>query len=335
MPRWQHFSDFHLKTIILALKMGVIELGVNAIIRPPRAVYPLDQLPGSMFVPNYGEVVRVPVEFRNSRGLRIVGSYWAPFGEIAEPSCVVYLHGNASCQLEGMFLVPIFVPAGVSVLCFDCAGSGNSEGEYISLGVFERDDVACAINFVRERFRVGRVALWGRSMGAGTSFFALADDPTIACCVADSPYASLRQLIRELAGRFHVPGCLSSMAVNILRRRIRTKAGFDIRDVEPLSIAPNCFTPIFIIHGEADSFIRCDHSRELFAAYGGEDKEIHIEPGIDHNSERPLELISAAALFVARVLDAPVCISDIYDLIQSAHYHFAGVEDMLTGEQDH
>ena len=307
-------------------------MGVNAIIRPPRAVYPINNIPGALFVPNYGQVVRHPVEFQNSRGLRIVGSYWAANEAVVEPSCVVYLHGNASCQMEGMFLVPIFIPAGVSVLCFDFSGSGNSEGEFISLGLFERDDVACAINFVRRQFHVGRVALWGRSMGAGTSFFALSDDPTIACCVADSPYASLPRLIRELSGRFHVPGCLSSIATGVLRRRIQSKAGFNIRDVEPIAVAPNCFTPIFIIHGQADSFINYSHAEALFAAYGGEDKEIHIEPGIDHNTERPLDLIISAVMFVARVLDAPVCIEDIHELIQSASYHFSGVEDMLRAE---
>lgn len=309
--------------------MKIVELGVNAIIRPPRSVYPMDQLPQAIFVPNYGMVMRQPVEFRNSRGLKIVGSYWGPNEPIAEPTCVVYMHGNASCQMEGIFLIPIFVPAGVSVLCFDFAGSGDSEGDYISLGLFERDDVACAISHIREKFKVGKVAIWGRSMGAGTAFFALADDPTIACCVADSPYASLPQLARELTSRFKVPGCLTSWALSFLRGKIQTRAGFDINDVKPVSVAPSCFTPLFLMHGADDTFINHEHAQQIFAAYGGEDKEIHIEEGMTHNSERPLDLLILAVMFVARVLDAPVLIDDIQASISSAHHHFAGIEDMM------
>jgi alpha/beta superfamily hydrolase len=103
--------------------------------------------------------------------------------------------GNASCQTEGIF----FVPAGVSVLCFDFAGCGNSEGDYIPFGISQKDDLARAIDFVRERFHAGRIAIWGRSIGAAVAFSTLADDPTITCSVADSPFASLKKLVQELA----------------------------------------------------------------------------------------------------------------------------------------
>lgn len=139
--------------------------------------------------------IRESVQFRNSRGLDIVGSSYAPPFKHADACCVCYLHGTASCQLEGLFLVPIFIPASVSVLCFDFSGCSN----YISLGMFERDDVKCAIEYLRTRQNVGRVAIWGRSMGAITALFTVSDDPTIACAACDSPFASLSELIRDIA----------------------------------------------------------------------------------------------------------------------------------------
>ncbi len=35
----------------------------------------------------------------------------------------------------------LLLPAGITVFALDFSGSGKSEGEYISLGWFERDDV--------------------------------------------------------------------------------------------------------------------------------------------------------------------------------------------------
>ena len=63
-----------------------------------------------------------------------------------------------------------------SVLChdatlfaFDFSGCGISEGEYISLGYHERDDVDTVFKYLRERDTVSSIGIWGRSMGAVTA----------------------------------------------------------------------------------------------------------------------------------------------------------------------
>ena len=71
---------------------------------------------------------------------------------------------------------------------FDFAGCGNSEGEFISLGWFERDDVAMIIDHLRTSRRVSTVALWGRSMGAATALLHADRDHSIAGLVLDSPF---------------------------------------------------------------------------------------------------------------------------------------------------
>lgn len=55
--------------------------------------------------------------------------------------CVIYLHGNSSSRLEALEAVPYLLPSNVTLFCFDFAGCGLSEGEYISLGWYEREDL--------------------------------------------------------------------------------------------------------------------------------------------------------------------------------------------------
>ncbi|KAK8880797.1 hypothetical protein M9Y10_003487 [Tritrichomonas musculus] len=306
-----------------------VQMGFEAICRPPRANYDDDEVPNFIFIANYGEVARVPVTFPNSRGCNIVGSYYPPNGEIAEKSCIIYLHGNASCQLEGTFLVPIYCPAGVSVLCFDFSGCGKSEGEYISLGYYEKDDVLCAISFLRARFGVGKIALWGRSMGAATTFFVTDEEPTIACAIADSPFCSLSQLIIDLGLKYKVPGCLTSTGIKIVSSTVKSRAKFDIANVEPIKHATRSFAPIFIIHGQNDSFIPYHHSELLLQAYAGEEKQLTVVPGADHNTARPADVIVNAVMFIARILDAPVVIDDVSNVMDSSYRHYENAEDML------
>ena len=44
-------------------------------------------------------------------------------------------------------------------------GCGISEGEYISLGYYERNDLDCVIQYLRDHKDVSTIGLWGRSMG--------------------------------------------------------------------------------------------------------------------------------------------------------------------------
>lgn len=58
---------------------------------------------------------------------------------------------------------------GFDVCSFDFAGSGNSEGEYVSLGCNEKDDVLILVRYIQKKYSVNRFCFWGRSMGAVTA----------------------------------------------------------------------------------------------------------------------------------------------------------------------
>eukprot|EP00534_Pseudo-nitzschia_fraudulenta_P007886 CAMPEP_0201146088 /NCGR_PEP_ID=MMETSP0851-20130426/7797_1 /ASSEMBLY_ACC=CAM_ASM_000631 /TAXON_ID=183588 /ORGANISM="Pseudo-nitzschia fraudulenta, Strain WWA7" /LENGTH=536 /DNA_ID=CAMNT_0047421521 /DNA_START=475 /DNA_END=2085 /DNA_ORIENTATION=+ len=94
----------------------------------------------------------------------------------AKHTMVVYLHGNASARVE---VVPnlsfLLAQVGVfGVVGIDFTGSGKSDGDYVSLGYFERVDLECLIQYLK-RVYGGRdgtdleIILWGRSMGASTA----------------------------------------------------------------------------------------------------------------------------------------------------------------------
>ena len=51
--------------------------------------------------------------------------------------CMIYMHGNASCRLEALPQLSLCLSLGVTLCALDFAGSGLSDGEYVSLGCFE------------------------------------------------------------------------------------------------------------------------------------------------------------------------------------------------------
>ncbi len=71
------------------------------------------------------------------------------------------------------------------------------------MGYYEKDDLACVIDYLRKCGFIGPIGLWGRSMGAVTSLLHADRDPTLACLVLDSPFTNLRKLAMELVESGH------------------------------------------------------------------------------------------------------------------------------------
>ncbi len=64
--------------------------------------------------------------------------------------CVIYGHGNCGSRLDAIDSVQCLLSSRemiISVFVMDFCGSGLSEGEYVSLGYFEKDDLKTAVSY--------------------------------------------------------------------------------------------------------------------------------------------------------------------------------------------
>ena len=155
---------------------------VNDIIRPPRCGYEISQLGPRTF--NFCGKIFERLDFclENPRKLKFECSMWQPVDKDRQNSvipCVIYMHGNSSSRLEALPALSLVLSLGASLLSFDFSGSGKSEGEYVSLGAFEKDDLQCVIEHLRTAGNTSTIALWGRSMGAATALLHGERDPSI------------------------------------------------------------------------------------------------------------------------------------------------------------
>jgi len=249
------------------------------------------------------------MELLNLRGQRLKCSHFQPTGEsrIAHTlPCVIYLHGNSSSRLEALSCLPVLLKYNITLFCFDFAGSGQSDGEYVSLGFYERDDLAVVIEHLRQSGTVGCIGLWGRSMGAATALLHGDRDPSIAGMVLDSPFTSLRGLAEELVDVFvgvSLPKWVVGLAMNMIRSTIKGKARFDINDLSPISHVAKTYIPALFVAAEHDTFICPDHAKKLYTEYAG-DKNIVIVDG-DHNTARPRFFLDSVAIFFHNTLQCP------------------------------
>ena len=252
---------------------------------------------------------RTDFTLRTKRGMNLECSHWEP----VERACdripvVIYMHGNSSARVEVIPQLSYLLSLGLAVFSFDFAGSGKSDGDYVSLGYYEREDLMSVIAHLRATNVVSTIALWGRSMGAATALMHGDRDPSIACMILDSPFADLTQLAEEMVEKgkeqgINVPNFIVSFAIRCIQASVKRQANFNIRDISPIAHADKCFIPALFVAGEHDDFIHKRHSQAIHDRYAG-DKNIIVVEG-DHNSPRPKFMFDSVSIFLQTCLQIP------------------------------
>jgi hypothetical protein len=58
------------------------------------------------------------------------------------------MHGNSSARVEALSQLSLVLSLGATMVSFDFCGSGLSDGEYVSLGAFEKEDLKVPVLYI-------------------------------------------------------------------------------------------------------------------------------------------------------------------------------------------
>lgn len=170
---------------------------------------------------------------------------------------------------------------GRSVLLVDQRTSCGSEGTVISFGINEHLDCLAWIDFAVNHFGPDiKIILTGISMGASTVLMA-AGKPlpkNVAGVLADCGYSSARKIIKKCAADRNLP---AHLLYPFIKLGAKIFGHFDLEEYTPLEAMKTCRIPVIFFHGEADKFVPCDMSRELYAACSSPKKLVTI-PNAGH-----------------------------------------------------
>lgn len=312
---------------------ALVKRAVDAIIRPPRKIYSQFDIPQKLQGDDDTVFIRHSLAYINERNIPIVGSYY--HGVNMDPTgggpCVVYLHGNASSQLEGQFLVPNLCKYGIYVVCFDFAGCGCSGGDYVSLGFFEKQDTEFFLDQIHNQFHLGPFILWGRSMGAATAL--LVDYPLLLARISDSAFTSVPDMCGAIATSMHLPSFFVPAVVWFLKQKVIQAANFDIEAVSPITVTNQLEIPAVFGHAEKDQFIPFEQCRRLYNHYPCAMKYLMVLEG-GHNSRREKDWIQLGVSFILDNFKIEVKNLEISTCrrLQQSVFHFASFSSMIAEE---
>ena len=276
------------------------------IIRPPRDEYTEDMLGNQKFKFHGKRYIRKDYEIISSQGYIMKCSLIEPdrgYRPFYEMPIVLYLHGNSSSRIEGLNIAHELLKRNINLFVVDFPGCGLSEGNYISLGYHESDDVGIIIDFLEKIPGVGKIGMWGRSMGAATTMIYAHRDERVKAICMDSPFADFKRLAKELTKKqINIPDFLIDAVLSFVRTTVINKNGLDIYKLKPLDLACKTHQPAIFLHAIYDELINVQHSIDLFNEYGGEKSLKCCDRG-GHNSKRSSNIIKEIGEFFSKYLD--------------------------------
>lgn len=223
-----------------------------------------------------------PVSLISIDGKKLKGRFYP--GQEGVQDVFLAVHG---CRNHGTreysFLSSYYRKAGVPFLLIDLRACGDSEGDYMTYGWKESEDLLLWISWLIGKCGEScRIFLHGISMGAGTVLMTGDKElpEQVAGVVADCGYTSAcDEFAYQIKKCFHMP--MAAPILYLTNLISKKKAGFDIRKAAPIEAVKTCKVPHLFIHGDKDDYVPYYMMDELYEACNARKWKVTV-PGAVH-----------------------------------------------------
>ncbi|PHI19934.1 hypothetical protein CEQ90_10305 [Lewinellaceae bacterium SD302] len=204
--------------------------------------------------------------------------------KVVKPRAVIILfHGVGSSKEVNEELSNLLAERlQIVSFAFDNRGQGQSEGEFVTFGYHEKEDVCRIIDLAERRYPGLPIGLWGYSLGGAVALQALAIDERPSFAVIESTFARLDDTILAYLKRI-TGGFGYKWMTNYALKQSAKLAEFDPDAVQPAEAAKSITIPVFLAHGDSDIHIVKSNGETIFGNLASEDKELMIVEGADHS----------------------------------------------------
>ena len=195
---------------------------------------------------------------------------------------ILMMHGFRSNAIHDFSCAfSFYFNKGFNLFVPDQRAHGNSEGKYITYGVFERYDALSWVKYINRLIPDGKIYMTGVSMGASTVLMAagLELPENVLGIIADCGFTSPGEIIKKVMKQdLKLP-----LFPFYYTTRAMTKvvAGFDFEEYSAVTAVKNCKIPILFLHGKSDGFVPFSMGEEIYSAAGCRKEAVWVE-NADH-----------------------------------------------------
>lgn len=223
-----------------------------------------------------------------------------------EPKGIVFVgHGYLMNRCEHVAAAAQLWRRGYACLLVDFRVHGDSGGRRCGLGFHEREDVAAAVRWARERAPDVPVVLYGGSMGAAACAWAAAEDPRLAdALILDSPYSTLPDAMSGIVRVFLGKTAQALFAPGILLSGLWL--GFRPWKLDLTDALRRIEQPVLLLHGKRDRLIPPERARRNAAAIPNLHGPVWFDSGhVEARMDDPQAYVATLVAFLDETLVRP------------------------------
>lgn len=220
------------------------------------------------------------MEITTKDGIELAGRYIT--AEKPTNKLAILIHGY---MMDGAIMAAFgkyYQEDGFNVFIADNRGHGKSGGTYVGMGWLDRNDYLQWLDYILEKKGNNlEIVIHGISMGGATVTCLSGEElpRQVKCLIEDCGFNSVYEEFKY-QGK-NTLGILTVPFLNIASIESKLFARYGFREANPLKQVAKSKTPIFFIHGEADTFNPPYMAHELFDEASCE-KELWIVPNAEH-----------------------------------------------------
>ena len=194
---------------------------------------------------------------------------------------MIWVHGYTShAERESAFPGLFYHSLGFNVLIPYLRAHGPSEGQYISFGALEHDDMLRWVEQVNLHSPNGQILIHGLSMGGGIVLdLATKEMENVKCLVVDAPSENVESTLRGMTGHRY-----KQKAVRIyphVRAKFIKEFGCDPADFDRTRTIAFGRYPMLLSAGEREA---CEKLFRMLKYQNPAETEVLILPGCDHGN---------------------------------------------------
>ncbi len=195
---------------------------------------------------------------------------------------IIMQHGYKSTRSELLNEAEMMHRHGYNVMVTSIRAHDESEGELITLGVYEVQDMEAWYQYLltRDEINPERIGILGNSYGGMLSIQYAAQNEKIKAVVANCAFSSMKNTVSTSVT--HFTGLPEYPFVPLIVYWAEQGTGVKIEEIDATEWIPLISPrPVFLMQGGKDTVISADSGQRLYDA-AGEPKELWFDPKLGH-----------------------------------------------------
>ena len=253
---------------------------------------------------------------------------------------VILVHGYGKIGAAMNNFADPYLAQGVDVLIVDERAAGNSEGEWLTMGVAESVDIAVWTQEIAKTNSNAQITLHGVSMGAATVMLAAALSQTtnVTSIIEDCGYGNILDVFTSLmsvyGSTFGITGNYELFADAVFKAG-ESLTGYNVADATPESVIAQVTVPSMFVHGAEDGVIPVSVASDLYSKSGATNKTLVTISGAGHATSAEVDSATYFSAITTLLGSADVEIgANINSTVDNENIRGTIYDDTITASGD-